>query len=596
MIRSTAALALLSLTAHAQSNLAWLARHDSGLAQADYGRACAVDAAGNVVVVGKSYNPSIGFPPPPPSADFEIVSYTAGGTQSWSLRRDAFGDDDTPLDITCDAAGNVYVCGYSWSGTTIQWSVIKVSAAGAFQWIRHHSGAGSSANFARAVTIDGAGNVLVCGNESTLASGNDALVRCYDPAGNVLWSTAFDGGGSGDDTLYALTILPGGGLAACGQFGSAAGALDAGVARFTAGGALLSKLAFDGGANLTDGAAALCAIDAQTVALAGWTTTATTGEDWLVARVDLAANTLTWKRTLAGAGATNERCRNVALDARGVLWSAGPLSVAGSGLDLGTRRHDLAGNLLSIDTWGTPGAFDDQVMKLMPGDAGQMYVAGYVVPAAGASMAVLQYDESGARNWAATFTTPGTPDARILDAALSDTGFLCGIGQTANGAVGGYDMLTLQVDLNASPQASCTPKLNTLGCAPVLSFVGSSSASATSGFTTHARQVRNQKSGVYFYGFAATAPLSFLGGTLCVATPLRRALVLASGGSNASLDDCTGVLSFDWNAFSHGLLGGFPDPSLAVAGTSIHTQVWSRDPGSTFNASLSNTLSFVVLP
>ena len=63
---SIAALALLSLTTHAQSNLAWLDRHDSGLAQADYGRTCTVDAAGNVIVV--EHPNQVSFTGPRPSA------------------------------------------------------------------------------------------------------------------------------------------------------------------------------------------------------------------------------------------------------------------------------------------------------------------------------------------------------------------------------------------------------------------------------------------------------------------------------------------------------------------------------------------------
>ena len=77
---------------------------------------------------------------------------------------------------------------------------------------------------------------------------------------------------------------------------------------------------------------------------------------------------------------------------------------------------------------------------------------------------------------------------------------------------------------------------------------------------------------------------------------MRRAVLLNTGGSLATFDDCSGALSMDWNAFARGALGGSPAPELLVPGTSVWCQGWSRDPGSSAQTNLTGGLYFRVLP
>lgn len=597
---SVVAVALGALPCAAQSTLAWSRLHDAAVSQADYGRACAADELGNLLVVAKSYNPTFGTPPMPPTADIELVKWSPAGVKLWSVRRDVFGNDDTPLDVLCAPGGDVYVCGYGWNGNSVQIVLLKYDANGAFQWQRSHQGPGTLSAFGRGITLDGAGNVLLCGHESSLASGSNALVQCYSPAGVLLWSSGFDGGANGDDSCYALSVLASGEILGCGQFTGVSGGANVGVVRLSASGQVLAQRNDDGGGALSDGAAVLCRIDAQRFAVAGWRTGASSGEDWLVAVHDVQTLAPLWTRTFAGTSNAGERARGVHADARGALWVMGPATNLGSGIDTHVRRYDFAGNLLSSDGWNGAAGLDDPPFKLLAGSAGQLYVAGYsqlgASPTSTYAMSVLSYDETGVRNWAATYTTPGASDARIFEAALTPQGALVAGGYSSDGALGGFDVLGMRVDLAASPQAYCTAKVNSLGCTPTFSFAGLSSAAATSGFTTFVRNLRNQKSGLYFYSLLGAAAAPFQGGWYCVQTPVRRAPLGNTGGTLIAFDDCTGVLALDWNAFAHGLSGAAPAPELLTPGTSIWCQAWSRDPGASFQTNLSAGLSFRVLP
>jgi hypothetical protein len=144
----------------------------------------------------------------------------------------------------------------------------------------------------------------------------------------------------------------------------------------------------------------------------------------------------------------------------------------------------------------------------------------------------------------------------------------------------------------------CTAKLNSLGCLPAMSFSGAQSAASTSGFTLSASNVRNQKSGLLFYGVNGRAASAFQGGTLCVNAPIKRTPGTSSAGSALPASDGTGVYSIDMNAFATGNLGGSPLPELTLPGSTVDCQFWGRDPGfgAPNNTTLSDAVEYLVAP
>jgi Tol biopolymer transport system component len=157
------------------------------------------------------------------------------------------------------------------------------------------------------------------------------------------------------------------------------------------------------------------------------------------------------------------------------------------------------------------------------------------------------------------------------------------------------------VDQGASylcPWVYCTAKQNSLGCLPEIGFSGVSSAAATQGFVVHAQSVLNQKAGLLLYGISGRAAISFQGGTLCVAAPIRRTIAVSSGGNPPALADCSGQFAIDLSSFAAGSLGGTPLAALRQVGTTVDCQWWGRDPGfsAPHNSSLSAALEFLIEP
>jgi len=155
---------------------------------------------------------------------------------------------------------------------------------------------------------------------------------------------------------------------------------------------------------------------------------------------------------------------------------------------------------------------------------------------------------------------------------------------------GSYD---LTIDLDGPPctppTVYCTGKLSTAGCVPQIATSGAPSASIPAPFQIDATDVVNFKNGIVFYGFAGPANVPFLGGTLCVTPPLRRAPIQNSGGSPPTQLDCTGQFAFDFNAW----IQSGADPFLS-AGTQVNAQYWFRDPQSTGGAGLTDAVEFEI--
>ncbi len=204
----------------------------------------------------------------------------------------------------------------------------------------------------------------------------------------------------------------------------------------------------------------------------------------------------------------------------------------------------------------------------------------------------------------------GSIGAGFSDIAFDSAGALWGIkagggiygidrqaGQTAF-IVGSPDWAGIAFRWDCRTTFYCAGKVNSLGCTPTMSTQGVSSASAGWGYYIRATAVRNNTIGLLLYSTSGRAAVPFVGGTLCLAAPVRRALGINSGGTPPPAANCSGVFDFDMNWFATGGLGGNPSPALWIAGTQVNCQFWGRDQGFAppNNAMLSNALEYVVCP
>lgn len=144
-----------------------------------------------------------------------------------------------------------------------------------------------------------------------------------------------------------------------------------------------------------------------------------------------------------------------------------------------------------------------------------------------------------------------------------------------------------------APNLYCTSKASSIpGCVPTLTWAGTASATAGSGFTVSAVPVPGVKPGLWLHttqGAAAT-PINNAFGWLCINTSgLFRFQAMASTGSNGL---CDGEYAFDFNQW---VATQTQNPSL-VAGATVDLQCWYRDPPNAGGANLTNAMHFVLCP
>ena len=137
-----------------------------------------------------------------------------------------------------------------------------------------------------------------------------------------------------------------------------------------------------------------------------------------------------------------------------------------------------------------------------------------------------------------------------------------------------------------APTTHCVSTPSSGGCLPVIASTGTPSATGASSFEVDALNLPVAVTGTLFYGLSGPAELPFQGGTLCVATPLRRTTVQISRGFGGA---CKETFTFDFGA----LIQSGNDPLLVLGGI-VNAQYWFRDSGAPTGVGLTNGLAFAI--
>jgi hypothetical protein len=190
----------------------------------EYGAGVTCDGGGNAFVVGETtsstaiassstvYQPALdGY------YDGYIAKFTAAGAVSWSTY---YGGDsyDGLSDAGCDAAGNVYVCGVTYSATGIATPgayrtvvnanydgyVAKFNSSGTIQWGSYFGGNSwdqmsaievrpDGSFFSTGMTYSTTDIATTNGYHTTMSGGYDVFLTEWNSAGNAIYGTYFGG-------------------------------------------------------------------------------------------------------------------------------------------------------------------------------------------------------------------------------------------------------------------------------------------------------------------------------------------------------------------------------------------------------------------
>ncbi len=436
----------------------------------DAGQGMAVDANGNVYVVGTSYGtwPDPSQPAQPVRAhsgggDAFVAKLDSSGTLIWNSFLGGDGLDEGAA-IAVDTSGDVYVTGYSeatWQGTDAPVMpfeggegghafVAKLGSDGALIWNSFLGGA-SSFDYGRALAVDASGNVYVAGTSYATWSdpsqpanpviaysgGADAFAAKLDGKGNLIWNSFL--GGAGEDEGYAIGTDADGNVYVAGTsdytWGSPvrahSGDGDAFAAKLNGSGILIWN-SFLGGDGYDDGTA-IAVGESGNVYVAGTSNTAWQGtnlpvrrhapgsdHDAFAAALDASGN-LTWNSFLGASG--GDYGTAIAVDANNNVYVTGtstanwgdPLGlVLGSGSYAFATKLDSGGSV----TWnlflgGAEGSVDGYAIAADTN--GNVYVAGTSDSTWGSPIREHYPDPTGAFEHDAFVTKlPGNPPVELI--------------------------------------------------------------------------------------------------------------------------------------------------------------------------------------
>jgi hypothetical protein len=169
----------------------WLVEYDGPSGNQDLGRGITLDAAGDLIVIGRS------------EGDFVVLKYDrTDGSLIWERRHDT-GGTSQPNALTTDADGNIYVTGQSWASDQNDFYTVKMNSAGAVQWTARYNGPGAflfAHDVANDIALDAGGDVVVTGSSNAPGSASeDYLTIKYRGAdGQQLWLQRYSGAGAND--------------------------------------------------------------------------------------------------------------------------------------------------------------------------------------------------------------------------------------------------------------------------------------------------------------------------------------------------------------------------------------------------------------
>lgn len=516
------------------------------------------DGAGGMIAVGLTDwdlgGPSAGM------FDAVLARFDSSGNVT-SIQQYGGSGSDAISAATPDGSGGIYVTGYTQSslggpflGEEDAW-LARYDAAGSQLWVRQLGT--SDQDWGTTVTYDGSGGVYVGGfTDGDLAGPGagvgvyDAWLARYDGSGNQLWIRQL--GSSSYDYLYGSAPDGNGGVYVTGTTSGAIGTW--------------------GGAG---------------------------GDDMWTARYDGAGNKL-WVKQY-GTAAKEESAEAVPDGAGGVIVvgsTRGDMWVPSSGgADYLIFSFDASGDINYLRQFGTPQ--DDGALDAVSDGAGGLYLAGYTRGSLwsthqGDDDAWLAHiDASGFPTWGVQLGTSGLDRSWCVAADGLGHVFVGGEtwGDLAGPNQGYWDAWAARFTVGCpAPTTYCTAKVNSLGCTPAISSAGSPSASHATAFRIRATNVVSSSFGLLIYSKTGADAKPFQGGLLCVASPVLRTALQASGGSPPP-KDCTGVFAFEFNDF----IASGKDPGL-LAGQPVWTQYWYRDQGSASGTGLTDGLHFTICP
>ena len=355
-----------------------------------------VDAAGDLLATGPYATTTNGI-------NYATRKYAkATGQVLWQALYNGPGNaTDEPTTLAVDANNNVFVTGFSSSGTSNEFATIKYSATGQQLWLARYNGTASNGAQGLDMVLDAAGNAYVTGPSRGIGTNNDYSTVKYSSSGQQLWEARYNGPVNGVD-----------------------------VAR---------HIGLDAAGNVYVGG------DSDYAAFGG------PAPSFTVVKYEQPSVQELWEARFTGAGSSAEVAKDVVSDAAGNVYVTG-YAYNGRNYDYATVKYNASGQQQWQARYNGPADNEDLPTNVVVDAAGNVYVSGTSYSASESDYATVKYSPTGQQLWVARYNGPASGYDLAAKVEVDRTGNVYVTGSSDNGASSSYDYATVKYDANGQPQ------------------------------------------------------------------------------------------------------------------------------------------------
>ncbi|NOQ70808.1 MAG: T9SS type A sorting domain-containing protein [Crocinitomix sp.] len=392
------------LNAESQINIQWESRLDGDGSFIDKAEDLYLDDAGNTFVTGSSYNGS--------SYDMVTVKYDSDGVEEWRSSYGGTGIDESHA-LAVDSNGDVFITGSRFiSGTDWDIAIVKYNGVtGAELW---STIAGGTSNFDSGVdvVVDSNDDVIIVGSRTSSPTDVDFITLKYSSTGSFVWAQLI--GGTGNDLPKLILIDASDNIYVGGhrEFSPETTFFDFFAAKYNSVGALQWSNTEDSGHGNLDTPFAMTLDGSNDVILAGsGFTDILNEEDYMTVKFSGSTGAVVWKELYPGNAEAFDVVNAVVVDGSDNVFVTGRSKSVETSEDYYTIAYNSAGTELWSDRYSTEGLEYDEATDIrVSDDDAYVYVTGYSFNGpSNNDFVTLKYDASdGAQEWITVFDGPSS--------------------------------------------------------------------------------------------------------------------------------------------------------------------------------------------
>lgn len=318
------------------------------------------------------------------------------------------------------------------------------------QWVGRYTSAGNNIDRAKSMVVDPSGNSFVVGT-SWNGSNFDIVTMKFDPNGNQVWATSYNGPGNGYDEARAIVTDASGNVYVTGYSAGASANYDVVTVMYNASGVQQWASRYNGTANGFDEGYDI-AIDASgNVYVTGGTVTTTSNANYITIKYNN-AGVQQWATVYSNTSSSTqiECAYAITLDGSNNVYVTGSsYGASASDNDIATVKYNNAGVQQWVSRYNGPGSVFDAGNDIITDASSNVIVCGYARDLVGTtnySYVTLKINSAGTQQWASIYDGPAN-DYDVANAlTLTPAGNIAVTGRSLGLTSTAEDMATLLYD------------------------------------------------------------------------------------------------------------------------------------------------------